>query len=197
MEEESLDNWFKREILAHEAALMRFLARSGSNSEDAMDLRQDVYVRVYEAASKSRPHAAKSFLFTTARHLITDRFRRQRVVAIDAVADLDALNVMIEEIGPERRLSAHQELRRLAQAIDILPPKCRQTVWMRRVDELPQKEVAARMGITQKTVEKHLMKGMQLLADALFGSSDPSSESTVAEEGARAREARAPDSDKT
>jgi RNA polymerase sigma-70 factor (ECF subfamily) len=40
---------------------------------------------------------------------------------------------------------------------------------MRRVDDLSQKEVAARLGVTQKTVEKHVIKGMQLLAEAMFG----------------------------
>lgn len=169
MEPESLDSWFKREILVHEEALVRYLARCWPNPGDIVDLRQDTYVRVYEAAAKARPQAPKSFLFTTARHLMTDRFRRQRIVAIDAVGDLDALNVMIEELTPEERTGAHQDLRRLAEAIDSLPPRCREAVWMRRVDDLPQKEVAARLGVTQKTVEKHVMKGMQLLARAMLG----------------------------
>jgi RNA polymerase sigma factor (sigma-70 family) len=73
----------------------------------------------------------------------------------------------MEELTPEDRTSAHQELRRLAEAIDELPPKCREVVWMRRVDDLSQKEVAARLSISQKTVEKHVMKGMKLLAAAM------------------------------
>jgi len=166
--DEPLDSWFKREILAHEAALVRYLWRTWPNRQEVYDLRQDSYVRVYEAAAKSRPQAPKSFLFATARNLMADHIRRQRIVSIDAVGDLDALNVMIEEISPEQRASAHQELRRLAEAIDLLPPKCREAVWMRRVDDLPQKEVAMRLGITQKTVEKHVMKGMKLLATSLF-----------------------------
>jgi RNA polymerase sigma factor (sigma-70 family) len=167
---ESLDSWFKREILVHEAALVRYLTRTWSNRQEIHDLRQDTYVRVFEAAAKSRPHAPRAFLFATARHLMTDRIRRQRIVSIDSVGDLDVLNVMIEDISPEQRLAGHQELRRLAQAMDLLPPKCRETVWMRRVDDIPQKEVAVRLGIAQKTVEKHVAKGMKLLAAALFGS---------------------------
>lgn len=167
MDPESLDIWFKREILVHEEALVRYLTKCWSNPGDIVDLRQDTYVRVYEAAAKSRPQAPKSFLFTTARHLMIDRLRRQRIVAIDAVGDLDALNVMVEELSPEERASAHQELRRLAEAIDGLPPRCREAVWMRRVDDMPQKEVAARLGVSQKTVEKHIVKGMRLLAEAM------------------------------
>src|SRR5690348_11337029 len=182
--DEALDTWFKREILVHEKSLVRYLLRAWPNRQEVPDLRQDAYVRVYEAAAKSRPQSPKSFLFAIARNLMADHIRRRRIVAIDAVGDLDALNVLIDSVSPERRASAQQELRRLAEAVDCLPPKCREVVWMRRVDDLPQKEVAILLGISQKTVEKHVMKGMKLLAQALSESepadgsrdaSDPSS----------------------
>src|ERR1700729_1597446 len=170
--DEPLDAWFKREVLAHEAALVRFLLRMWPNRHEVPDLRQDTYVRVYEAAAKSRPQAPKSFLFATARNLMADHIRRRRIVAIDAVGDMDALSVLVDSISGEHRALAQQELRRLAEAIDRLPPKCREAVWMRRVDDLPQKEVAARLGISQKTVEKHVMKAMKLLAAAMFRSDE-------------------------
>ena len=167
--DEDLDNWFAREILTHEAALVRYLTRKWPHRDDVHDLRQEIYIRVYEAAGRSRPTSPKSFLFTTARHLMTDRIRRARIISIDTLGDLDALNVMVDELTPERRTHARQELRLLARAFDQLPPKCREVIWMRRVDQSSQKEVAAQLGITEKAVEKHVMKGMQQLADALFG----------------------------
>lgn len=168
--DDSLDEWFIREILAHEGALMRYLMRSWYRRDDVHDLRQEIYVRVYEAAAKGRPTMPKSFLFTTARHLMTDRLRRARVVSIDAVGDIDALDVL-DEVSPERRFGAHQELKRLTEAFDRLPERCREVVWLRRVEELSQKEVAARMGIGEKTVEKQVAKGMRLIAEYFYGSS--------------------------
>lgn len=167
--DESLDAWFKHEIVVHEEALMRFLRRSWPNRNDLHDLRQETYIRVFEAAAKARPTMPKAFLFATAKYLMIDRIRHRQVVTIDTVGDLESLNVTPDDISPERHTAARQELRILAQAFDNLPPKCREAVWMRRVDYLPQKEVAARLGVTEKTVEKHLMKGMKRLADALFG----------------------------
>jgi RNA polymerase sigma factor (sigma-70 family) len=174
--EEPLDDWFKREILSHEESLVRYLLRTWPNRHEVPDLRQDTYVRVYEAAQKSRPQSPKSFLFATARNLMADHIRRRRIVAIDAVGDMEVLNVLIDTISAEHRASAQQELRRLAEAIDRLPPKCREAVWMRRVDDLPQKEVAARLRVSEKTVEKHIMKGMKLLANALADSDSSSLE---------------------
>lgn len=166
---ESLDAWFAREILAHEDALVLYLRRCWPQRDDIHDLRQEVYVRVYEAAGKARPAMAKSFLFATARHLMTDRLRRGRVVSIETVGDFESMNVLIDEVSPERRLGARQVLKRLAEAFDRLPDRCREVVWLRRVDELPQKEVAARLGITEKTVEKHVAKGVRLIAEYFYG----------------------------
>ena len=167
--DDTLDAWFTREILVHEAALMRLLRRSWMHRDDIHDLRQEVYIRVYEAAGRGRPLQPKAFLFTTARHLVTDRLRHSRVVAIDAVGDLDALNVLIDELSPERRLDGRQILKRLAEAFDGLPARCREVVWLRKVQELPQKAVAAQLQITEKTVEKQVAKGIRLLADHFYG----------------------------
>ncbi|HWU77833.1 MAG TPA: sigma-70 family RNA polymerase sigma factor [Rhodanobacter sp.] len=167
--DDSLNTWFCREILVHEGALMRYLQRCWFRREEIHDLRQEVYVRVYEAASKARPAMPKSFMFTTARHLMTDRLRRGRVVSIEAMGDLDALNVLVDDISPERRLSSRQELKRLSTAFDRLPDRCREVVWLRRVEDLPQKEVASRMGISEKTVEKQVAKGARLIADYFHG----------------------------
>lgn len=164
----ALDSWFTREILVHEQALERYLRRCWSHREDVHDLRQDIYVRVYEAAGKALPTAPKSFLFTIARNLMTDRLRRAKVVPIFTVGDFDGLNVLVEDDSLER-VSGRQALARLAAAFDRLPDRCREAVWLRRVEDLSQKAVAQRMGVSEKTVEKHLAKGVRLMANWYYG----------------------------
>jgi DNA-directed RNA polymerase specialized sigma24 family protein len=79
------------------------------------DLRQDIYVRVYEAARKHIPERAKPFVFTTARNMLINRMRRRKhVVPIETVADLDALSIAMDAPGPDRNAMARDELRRLA-----------------------------------------------------------------------------------
>ncbi|MBN8884998.1 MAG: sigma-70 family RNA polymerase sigma factor [Rudaea sp.] len=177
--DETLDIWFAEEILVHEAALVRYLGRVWPRSDEIADLRQEIYVKVYEAAAKSRPQSPKSFLFTTARHLLTDRQRRARIVSIEAVGDPDAFNVLIDEISPEQQMSARQELKRLAEAFDRLPERCREVVWLRRVQEMSQKEVAAQLGITEKTVEKQIAKGARVIADYVYGAAAAQSAGSV------------------
>jgi RNA polymerase sigma factor (sigma-70 family) len=161
---ESLDAWFKREILMHEESLMRFLSRVWPRRDEWEDIRHDVYTRVYEAAMRSRPMTPKAFLFATARNLMADRIRRERIISIHAGGGSDYLNALIDEISPEQRVGATQELVRLARAFDRLSPKCREVVWLRRVLELSQKQVASKLGLTEKAVEKRLARATQLMA---------------------------------
>jgi RNA polymerase sigma factor (sigma-70 family) len=168
----ALDQWFAAEILPHEGLLLRYLTRVWRNSAEVFDLRQDIYVRVYESARSALPTTPKAFLFATARNLMTDRIRHSRVVFIDSTPDFDVLDVLIDEVSPERRLSARQELRMLARAFDSLSEKCRNVVWLRRVEGLSQRETAQRLGLHEGAVESQLARGVRVLALAVFGSAD-------------------------
>jgi RNA polymerase sigma factor (sigma-70 family) len=162
-----IDDWFVREVLPHEPALMRYLARAWPNAGDIQDIRHDAYVRILEAAHRLRPTAPKSLLFTTARNLMIDRARRNRIVPIDLRADLDSLNVLVDEVTPERQASIREQLAGVTRAFNRLPPKCREALWLRRVENLSQREIAAKLGVGESTVEKHLARAARLLAGLL------------------------------
>jgi len=100
---------------------------------------------------------------------MTDRARRGRVVSIEAAGDLQDSNVLVDEVSPERHLHARQELKQLGKALRLLPPRCMEVVWLRKVDGISQNEVAQRLGISVRTVEFQVQKGMRILAHALFG----------------------------
>ena len=164
--------WFVSEVLPLEAGLMRFLSRRWHNSRDVEDLCHDIYVRVYEAAKKEIPSPAKPFVFAIARNLLINRARREHIVAIESMADVEALNVSGDDISPERNVSAREELARLQTALDQLPRRCREAVILRKIEGLSRREIAARMGITEQTVNRHLTDGMYALAETLYGSPD-------------------------
>ncbi len=164
--------WFVREVLPLEAALMHFLRRNWRNRSDFADLRQDVYVRVYEAAQKEIPRFAKPFLLRTARNLLINRVKREQIVPIETFADLDVLGAGSAEAAPDRVVIAREELRVLQDALDHLPPRAREAVVLRQIEGLSLREIAQRMNIAEKTVERHITIGLRGLADYLYGGSD-------------------------
>jgi RNA polymerase sigma-70 factor (ECF subfamily) len=166
--DQSLNAWFAQDILVLEAPLERYLMRTGYAKDEIHELRQETYRRVYEAATKERPRSAKSLLFATARQLLLERLGQQGVVS-EAGRDLDDLTVLIDEISPEHPVGA-DEGRVLAQALHDLPARCREVVWMRTVEEKSHKEIAARLGLDEAMVEKHIANATRRFAVALFGS---------------------------
>lgn len=161
--------WFVREVLPLEAALMQFLHHNWRKSGDIADLRQDVYVRVCEAAQRQIPDPVKPLVFSIARNLLIDRLRREQVVPIEAVSDLDALGIAIDVPGPDRAVMARDELRRLQIALDRLPSRTREVVTMARIEGLTGREIAARLGISEPAVSQQLDTGMRALANLLYG----------------------------
>jgi RNA polymerase sigma-70 factor (ECF subfamily) len=165
----AVSTWFVREVLPLEAILMHFLHHNWRNSGDIADLRQDVYVRVFETAQKQIPDHARRFVLMTARNLLIDRVRREQVVPIDVVSDVDALGVAMDAPGPDHALMAREELRRLQGALDRLPPRCREAVILGHIEGLTGQEIASRMGVTEPTVSEHLTNGLRTLTNILYG----------------------------
>ena len=167
MTREEVDRWFVQEVLPLEAMLERFLRRNWRSEDDVADMRQEVFVKVYVAGSKTRPNSTQAFVLSTARNLLIDRARRARIVSIDAFADLDAATLSSDEVSTERRVMARSELRHLQAALELLPARCREVIELRKIEGLSQKEVASRMGIAENTVEKQVAKGVRALAAAM------------------------------
>lgn len=160
--------WFVQEILPLEALLTRFLRKNWRNPSDVEDLRQEIYAHVLKAAEGKLPDHAKAFLFATARNLLVDHLRRENIVPIEIVAELDIVAIQTDDPGPERQTLARDTLRRLQHALNDLPPRCRQAVILQRIEGLSRREIAQRMGISEQAVANHVARGMFVLADFLF-----------------------------
>lgn len=163
--------WFMREVVPLEPLLMQYLQHNWRNKSDIVDLRQEVYARVFEAAKGQIPERTKQFVFTTARNLLIDRVLHEQIVPIEAVADLEALEIAKDAPDPERSTIARDELRRLQAALDRLPPRCREAIVLRKIENLSIQEIAQRMGVSVKTVEWHLTNGVRVLTEAIYGGS--------------------------
>jgi RNA polymerase sigma factor (sigma-70 family) len=164
-----LKAWFVREVLPLEADIVQFLRRHKHIGCDVTDLRQEVYLRTYERAHEHLPQSARPFVFAIARNVLVDRFRRERITPIVGVPDSDLSEIPSDEPGPDRSIIVRDELERLYSALDRLPARSREAVVMRSVDELSRREIARRMGISEKTVKWHLQNGLRLLTALLNG----------------------------
>lgn len=151
---------------AWNAELVGFLNRQLKRSPDAaQDLAQETFAK-WLAASKSAnpPERPRAYLYEIARNLLRDHWRREQVRDGHVVASLDDQGFESTAAGlaapsaqqPDARADASQRLRLLQAAIDDMPPRQREAFLLYRYDELRCEDIAARMGISVRAVEKHL-----------------------------------------
>ncbi len=141
-------DWFKAVILPHEAALRRHLISIRAPWSDHDDLVSESLIRAFAAAGWRTVTHGRSYLFTIARNLILDGLRREKVVTLDLVSDLEALDVADGQPSAEDVVTARDELRRLRRAIDSLPTQRRRVFIRRRIEEVDIETIAREMRIS-------------------------------------------------
>jgi RNA polymerase sigma factor (sigma-70 family) len=185
--QKKLDAWFVEEVLPLEHLLMGYLRKNTRDADSVSDLRQDIYIRVYEAAEKDIPQLTKPFLFAVARNLLIDRARQSRVASIVTHGLPDEMNDYVDELSPERHALGRESMGLFARALAALPPRCREVVELRRISGLSQKDVAEQLGISEGTVEKQIAKGVRFLADAMASRTSAPVEQPVPDAQAKPR----------
>ena len=157
--------WFSEEVLPHEAMLRGYL-RGMLPGSDIDDVVQETYIRLLRARARAyQVKSARGLLFATARNAACDLFRRRTTVATVPVEENVALAVLDEGLDVPEVASRRQEGLLLHEAIQALPDRCREVMILRKFHRLSQKEVAAKLGIAEHTVELHLMKGLRRCQD--------------------------------
>jgi RNA polymerase sigma factor (sigma-70 family) len=157
--------WFLRNILPHEPALRGWLGKSTVPGLDADDIIQEAYTILAEMETVDAIQHPRAYLFQVARSVITRHVRRARIISIHAVDDLERLEHPDDAASPEQHAIDRDELRQLAHAISAMPVRTREAFILRRVEGLPQREIAAQMRISENTVETHISRGVRFLVD--------------------------------
>jgi RNA polymerase sigma factor (sigma-70 family) len=157
--------WFLRSILPHEPALRGWLSRTTPPGVDADDVIQEAYTILAELESVDEIRHPRAYLFQVARSVIMRHVRRARIVPIHSMDDLERLEHPEDAASPEQYAIDRDELRQLAKAIAAMPLKTREAFVLRRVRDMPQREIAARMRISENTVETHISRGILFLID--------------------------------
>jgi RNA polymerase sigma-70 factor (ECF subfamily) len=152
--------WFLEEVQPHEAALRAYLRVRFPTLRDIDDLVQDTYARLIRAYGSGQVSQPKAYLFATARNAALDFFRRERIVSIESLAEIQELPVLEERPDAAEKTCHDQELAILSEAIGALPPRCREILTLRRLRGLSHREIAAALGISEHTVNAQLAIGL-------------------------------------
>lgn len=166
-------------ILPHESALRGWLAhRRAQASFDVDDIVQESYAVLAERERVDDILNPRAYLFQVAHSLVVRNIRRARIVPILAVEDLGHIEFADEAATPEQSAIAHDDLRRLAEVIASMPGQTREAFVLRRVHGLAQRDIALRMGLSENTVEKHIVRGIRWLGEWFASGGKPPAKSS-------------------
>lgn len=159
--------WFAAEVLPHEAALRNWLRARFPSLPDHEDLMQESFLRVLRARAETPISNVKGFLFSTARNLALNDLRHRTYSHPKDMGESDPSGVLTDRADPAEAVARAQELDLLQQALQSLPERCREVFVLRRLHGLSQREIAARLGISEKTVENQCVLALRRCADFL------------------------------
>lgn len=133
------------------------------NPEDCKDLEQELFIRIHKLDPDKKVDDRRAYLFRIAHNLVNDllRYRQRQQHHTSDVTDIQELKHDTYQVDDQ--LSDRQRLTLLEEAIEELPAKCREVFLLRKVEEMPNREIASRLGISQNMVEKHLRKALKEL----------------------------------
>jgi RNA polymerase sigma factor (sigma-70 family) len=162
-----LDRWYREQVAVHEPALRAYLRRAFPIVTDPDNVVQETFVRMLQARRTGTVDNARGYLFATARNLALELMRRRKIISFESIAEMEALPISTDEPGVPEKVGLKLDLELLTQAIQALPERCRAVLTLRKIEGLSQREIAARLGIAEHTVEAQVANGMRRCAQFL------------------------------
>lgn len=144
----------------HIGEIRRFLARRICCVEVAAELAHEVFIRYMVTSPKIPIENPRAFLFRIAGNIAIDHARANPLKAGQWIDIAECDELASEYPGPERFAIARQELNRLCQAIEELPPKCREIFIRHKFDGISQASLAKEYQVTLNAIEKHLIRAL-------------------------------------
>lgn len=160
--------WLAVNIVPHERAIRSWLAKR-THDLDIDDIVQEMYARLAALDDAEKIINPRQYASRTAISIALNLVRHARVVPMIAIGEFEGLELASLEPSAEKIVSSREELRQLENTLAELPDACRTAFLLRRVEGLSQKEVAEKLGVSIKAVEKYMARSIRLLIEVYGG----------------------------
>lgn len=181
MQSEDKKRQFERLYEREADALFRFCLLRTGNREQAKDLVQDAFTRVWKALLAGKELTeGRGYLFAITRNLLIDGYRKSRTESLDALMESAEDEMPFEPADPKAlaALSLSAEVGEVLAAIEALPDIYRESVYLRLMEEMLPKEIAEVLGMNANTVSIRITRGLEQVR-AMLGIEAPDKEDTT------------------
>jgi len=164
-------NAFEQVVKQYEGCLFGFLYSLTGNADEARDLTQETFIRVYRRLPLYDPDRPfKNWLLTVARNLYRDSIRkRSRTVSLDKLAEEGFFSVRDPQSDPEQSAIERETRSNLWTALQQLDPDEREVLVLKDISEMNYSEIAGLMNIPAGTVASRIYYARRSLRVLLEG----------------------------
>lgn len=132
-------------------------------AEDAEEIVQDTFVRLWNnRMTIDNDTSLNNLLFTISYRLVVNAWRK-RLTDPAYIASLEGKEQIADSSRTDHSVEYDEFTLRVNQLIDRLPPAQRKIVRLSKIEDMPNKKIAAMMGISEQTVKNQLSQGLKLL----------------------------------
>ena len=150
----------------HSARVYRLAYRLSGNPQDAEDLTQETFVRVFRSLADFSPGTFEGWLHRITTNLFLDMVRRRQRIRFDALPE-DTERLPGAAPSPEQVYADTHLDPQVQAALDALSPEFRVAVVLCDIEGLTYEEIAATLGIKLGTVRSRIHRGRVQLRQAL------------------------------
>lgn len=170
--------WVATHVVPQESAVRATLRRLGVGPSDADDIIQDAYCRFAALTSVEHIDRPGAYFMQTAKNLWRDHLRRAQIIRFENFTENSSSFVEPEAMGIEAACAARQQVRMVEAMLARLPERCRLIFTLKRVEGYSQKEIAARLGVSESVVENDVQKALRLIQADLRATADGPGDAT-------------------
>lgn len=159
-------------LLANRSKLIDFFTSRTRDAAEAEDIVQEIFLRI-ERSGQAPVSDPLGYLYRIGLNLAIDRAReRQRRAKREEAWGESTTQRMGDALIDERpspfaEVAARQRSQRIASVLASMPPGAARAFRMHKIEGLSHREVADRLGISRKGVEKHMTVALRHLAKEL------------------------------
>lgn len=154
-------------VRQHADRVYRLAYRLSGNQQDAEDLTQETFIRVFRSVQNYQPGTFEGWLHRITTNLFLDMVRRRGRIRMEALPE-DYDRVPADEPNPPEQIYHDSRLGAdLQAALDSLAPEFRAAVVLCDIEGLSYEEIGATLGVKQGTVRSRIHRGRQALREYL------------------------------
>jgi len=162
---------FEQLIQQYEKRIYNYCFRMTNNQEDAEDLTQEIFIKVYKSLHSFKGNSQFStWIYRIAYNTCVDKYRKQKIKMISLTSndeDEKDIDLPSNEPLPEDQIVNKEQYQLLCECISMLKPEYKTAIILRDIQNYTYEEIASILNIPLGTVKSHISRGRAALRDAL------------------------------